>query len=197
RVCDTRYRRSSSRRLASTPASRASVHRSGPASALVHRRRSPLDARCGQGRWTEWRSTRSWSRGRGHSSRLTIPVIGRRRPGRYGTTWCSVRSTTSTESLTARRSRTELSSGRIPSDAFSVRNYLVHNTFQWHSASTSMFRRAMSVHGTVLSVLGGGGFFNGGTNRIQLGSAVVTRVVEWQFELRSALFDQTPASGWQ
>ena len=36
-----------------------------------------------------------------------------------------------------------------------------------------------------------------GTNRIQLGSAVVTRVVEWQFELRSALFDQTPASGWQ
>ena len=36
-----------------------------------------------------------------------------------------------------------------------------------------------------------------GTNRIQLGSAVVTRVVEWQFEVRSALFDQTPASGWQ
>lgn len=36
-----------------------------------------------------------------------------------------------------------------------------------------------------------------GTNRIQLGSAVVTRVVEWQFELRSSLFDQTPASGWQ
>ena len=32
-----------------------------------------------------------------------------------------------------------------------------------------------------------------GTNRIQLGSAVVTRVVEWQFELRSSLFDQTPA----
>jgi len=36
-----------------------------------------------------------------------------------------------------------------------------------------------------------------GTNRIQLGSAVVTRVVEWQFEVRSSLFDQTPASGWQ
>ena len=36
-----------------------------------------------------------------------------------------------------------------------------------------------------------------GANRIQLGSAVVTRVVEWQFELRSSLFDQTPASGWE
>lgn len=35
------------------------------------------------------------------------------------------------------------------------------------------------------------------TDRIQLGNAVLTRVVEWQFDVGTAVFSQTPPEAWQ